>query len=304
MNKSHLVAAVTGILLSTPAFADEYFAVTPSGATEMMFAQPPTEVVGKLSAKCIDSHWSVTSSTATEVVCEAPLNFGQSLMGTLLMGNSYSTPPRRFFKYTVSTVGGLSRVQATGWMELQMAFGQMKRTDFSGPEFHNGAMNFMGAAGGKPPKGTTFPNHAFLGVGLEPVATGKVTNMRVSALQEGSAAGQAGIQVGDQITAIAGKRFKSGDDFQDSLAKAAKTATYPVEILHDGKPMKLMVSRTYRPAFTEEMVAAAAAPVAVTLTNPPQLSVADELAKLGKLKTDGLITQEEFDQQKAKLLAR
>ena len=65
MNKSHLVAAVTGILLSTPAFADEYFAVTPSGATEMMFAQPPTEVVGKLSAKCIDSHWSVTSSTAT-----------------------------------------------------------------------------------------------------------------------------------------------------------------------------------------------------------------------------------------------
>lgn len=68
--------------------------------------------------------------------------------------------------------------------------------------------------------------------------------------------------------------------------------------------MKLMVSRTYRPAFTEEMVAAAAAPVAVTLTNPPQLSVADELAKLGKLKTDGLITQDEFDQQKAKLLAR
>ena len=304
MNKLHLAAVMAGIMASTPAFADEYFAVTPSGATEMMFAEPPTEVVGKLSAKCIDAHWSVTTSTATEVVCEAPLNFGQSLMGTLLMGNSYSTPPRRFFKYTVSTVGGVSRVQASGWMELQMAFGQMKRTDFSGPAFHNGAMNLMGAAGGKPPKGTTFPNHAFLGIGLEPVAVGKATNMRVTALQDGSAAGQAGVQVGDQITSIAGKHFKNGDDFQDALAKAAKTPTYAMEILHDGKPGKLTVTRAYRPAFTEETVAAAAAPVTVTLTNAPQLSVADELAKLGKLKTDGLITQSEFDQQKAKLLAR
>ena len=75
INKPHLVAAVADILASTPAFADEYFAVTPSGATEMMFAGPPVEVVGKLSAKCIDAHWSVTSSTTTEVVCEAPMKF-------------------------------------------------------------------------------------------------------------------------------------------------------------------------------------------------------------------------------------
>ncbi|MFD1033135.1 PDZ domain-containing protein [Sphingomonas hankookensis] len=284
--------------------ADEFFAVTPTGATEMLFAEPPTEVIGKLSAKCIDASWSVTSSTSTEVVCEAPMNFGQSLMGTLLMGNSYSTPPRRFFKYTVSTVAGVSRVQASGWMELQMAFGQMKRTDFSGPQFHNGAMNFMSAAGGKLPKGTTFPNHAFLGVGLEPVRSGKTSSMRITSLQDGSAAAQAGVQVGDQITSIAGKRFKDGDDFQDSLAKAAKTPTYGMDVLHDGKPLKLTVTRAYRQAYAEEVVAVAATPVAVTMANASELSVADELTKLGKLKADGLITQAEFDQQKVKLLAR
>ena len=84
----------------------------------------------------------------------------------------------------------------------------------------------------------------------------------------------------------------------------AKTPTYAMEILHDGKPARLTVARAYRPAYAEEVVPAAAAPVAVTVANAPQLSVADELAKLAKLKADGLITQAEFDQQKAKLLAR
>lgn len=304
MRKLHIAALLLLVVTSSPAFADEYFAVTPSGATEMLFAEPPAEVVGKLSAKCIDSGWSVTSSTGSEVVCEAPMNFGQSLMGTLLMGNSYSTPPRRFFKYMVSTVAGVSRVQASGWMELQMAFGQVRRTDFSGPGFHNGAMNFLGAAGGKLPKGTTFPNHVFLGVGLEPVQSGKLTSMRVTSIQDGSPAAQAGIQVGDLITSIAQKRFKSGDDFLDATAKAAKTPTYSIEVLRTGKSVKLTLARAYRPAFEEVVVALPAAPVTVTLNNPQPLSVADELGKLAKLKAEGLITQAEFDQQKAKLLAR
>lgn len=297
-----LIAA--SLACSAPAFADEYFAVTPSGATEMLFGEQPAEVVGKLSAKCIDAGWSVTSSTGTEVVCEAPMNFGQSLMGTLLMGNSYSTPPRRFFKYMVSTVSGISRVQASGWMELQMAFGQMRRTDFAGPEFHNSAMNFLAAAGGKLPKGTTFPNHAVLGVGFEPVAVGKATQMRVTSIQDGSAAAAAGIQVGDIVTSIAQKRLKGGDDILDATAKAAKNPTYPIELLRGGKAIKLTMNRAFRPAYEETVVAQAAAPVAVAVTNTQPISIADELSKLAKLKTDGLITQAEFDEQKAKLLAR
>lgn len=304
MKTFQISVATLAISLGTPALADEVIAVTPSGATETLFSEPVGDVVGKLAAKCIDAHWSVTSSTATEVVCEAPLNFGQSLMGTLLMGNSYSTPPRRFFKYTVSTIAGVSRVQASGWMELQMAFGQVRRTEFSGASFHNGAMNFMAAAGGKAPKGTSFPNHAYLGAGLEPISNGKALSLRVTSVEEGSAAGRAGVQIGDQITSIAGKRFKNADEFQDALAKAAKTPEYALEIIHDGKVSKLNVPRAYRPSIATEVVASAVAPVTVAIAGMPTQSIADELAKLGKLKAEGLITQDEFDQQKAKLLAK
>lgn len=304
MFRFYAAACAATVICASPASADEYFAVTPSGATEMLFGEQPSEVVGKLSTKCIDAGWSVTSSSGAEVVCEAPMNFGQSLMGTILMGNSYSTQPRRFFKYTVSTVSGISRVQASGWMELQMAFGQMRRTDFAGPEFHNGAMNFMAAAGGKLPKGTTFPNHVVMGIGFEPVPNGKLTGMRVTAIQDGSAALQAGVQVGDIVTAIAQKRLNGGDDLLDATAKAAKTPTYAVEILRAGKSMKLMMNRMFRPTFDEVVVARAAEPVAVSVTNAQPVSVADELGKLAKLKADGIISQAEFDEQKAKLLAR
>ena len=304
MPKYRVAAAAVAVFLSPSALADEYYAATPSGATEMVFAEPPAELVGKLSAKCIDAGWSVTSSSANEVVCEAPMNFGQSVMGQLLMGNSYSTPPRRFFKYVVSTVSGVSRVQASGWMELQMAFGQTRRTDFSGPEFHNGAMSFLGNAGGHFPKGTTFPHHAYLGVKFEAFTEGKFTNLRVTSLEPNSAGAAAGMQVGDVITSVVNKRFKDGDDFLDATAKATKTASYQVEVLRDGKPLKLIVPRAYRPTYEESVVAAPREPLPVAVANQPPLSVADELSKLGKLKADGLITQAEFDQQKAKLLGQ
>lgn len=114
--------------ITSPALADKFFAVTPSGSAEMLFAENPPTVVGKLSSKCIDSHWTVVTSSSNELGCEAPLNMGQSVLGQMLMGNSYSTPPRRFFRFNVIEVNGISRAQASGWIELQMAFGQVKRT--------------------------------------------------------------------------------------------------------------------------------------------------------------------------------
>jgi C-terminal processing protease CtpA/Prc len=128
--------------------------------------------------------------------------------------------------------------------------------------------------------------------------------MRVTSVQEGSPAAQAGVQVGDVITAIAQKKFKGGDDFLDATARAAKQPTYAMDVMRAGKPMKLTVPRAYRPALDEVVVAQVAARAIVSVANPLPPSMADELAKLGKLKADGLLTQAEFDQQKAKLLAR
>ncbi len=296
-----LIAAAAVMCWATPALADKNVAVTPSGSTEMLFAERPQAVISKLSSGCIDRKWTIVSSSTNDVVCEAPLNMGQSIMGQMLMGNSYSTPPRRFFRFTVAEVNGISRVQAAGWMELQMAFGQTKRQDFSGPEFHNGALAFMSVAGGKYPIGTTFPNHAALGVEADDVALGKYVGFRITEIHPGRPADKAGLKIGDVVTAIAGKRFKNTDNYLDATAKAAGAPTYEVEISRDGREMKVTVERAFRPPVTEQLVAQPETPAPATRpTMAP--TVADELTKLAKLKSEGVLSEEEFQAQKKKLL--
>ena len=297
-----LVCAVALAQISVPAQADEYLAVTPSGAAEMLFPNHAPETVAKLSSKCIDARWTVISSTPTELVCEAPMNMGQSILGQMLMGNSYSTPPRRFFRFNVAEVGGVSRVQASGWMELQMAFGQMKRTDFSGPEFQNSIVSFMGAAGGKFPVGTRFPNHVMMGFKSDDYPMGKNAALRVTEVDPGSPADVAGIRKNDIVFSIAGKKFKQYDDYLDATAKAAQTPTYVVELMRDGKPMKVTVARAFRPDWTEVVQPAPDAAPAPPKEAAAAPSVADELAKLAKLRDDGVLTDAEFDAQKKKLL--
>lgn len=295
--------AVMLIIAATPAWADQFYAVTPSGATEMLFAEKPQAVVGKLSSRCMDFKWTVVSSSTSEVVCESPLNAGESILGQMLMGNSYSTAPRRYFRFNVVEVNGISRVQAAGWMELQMAFGQVKRTDFSGPEFHNGMLNFMAGAGGKLPVGTTFPNHAFVGFDSETIPEGKYRLPRITRVHPGSPAEKAGLRVGDVLTNVAGERIKNFDkDWLDAAARAAKKPTYEIELIRDGTKSRLTVERAFRPAWSEEVVAATEHQAAQAA--PAQVSIADELAKLAKLRDDGTLTPEEFEAQKKRLLGK
>lgn len=287
----------------TAAHADEYFAVTPSGATEALFPEPADAVVGKLSAACIDAKMRVMSSSVTELVCEAPLNTGQSIMGQLLMGNSYSTPPRRFYRFNVASINGVSRVQASGWMELQMAFGQMKRTDFSGPEFHNSLTGFLTGAGGKLPQGTTFPNHAVMGFDADDRVVDGYLAMTITKIETGSAAERAGLQTGDVVTRIAGKRFKNFDDYLDATAKAASKPTYEVEYQRSGQARKVTLDRAFRPTVTEQVVATPVAPAAPVMSANANLSVADELEKLAALRDKGILSADEFEAQKKKLLS-
>lgn len=291
--------------VSVPAIADEYIAVTPSGATEVLFPDAPDQIVGLLTSKCIDVRWTVISSSNTEVVCEAPMNFGQTLLGQLAMGNSYSTPPKRYFRFNLANLNGVSRVQASGWMELQMAFGQVRRTDFAGPEFHNSMIGFLSSAGGRLPQGTTFPNHVLMGVEGALSKRGKEGGFDVTMVVDGYPAAKGGVQVGDRIVKIAGKKFKSEEDYLDATAKAAKTPTYEIEVWRKGKIAKLTLDRAFRPSISESVSPkpqAETPPQVVTVTQ--ELSVADELAKLAKLKADGIISESEFQAQKAKLLAR
>lgn len=286
--------------------ADPLLAVTPSGTPEMMFPAKAGETVAVLARQCMNQRWTVTSTTSNEVVCEAPLGTGQSILAQALMGNSYSTAPRRFVRFNASELDGISRVQVSGWMETQMAFGQIKRVELDTVEFQNSMMAVMSNAGGHFPEGTTFPNHAVMGFNGKFMPDGRYGQSEVIDVTPGSAADRAGMQAGDKVVSVGGRRFKSAGDLQDLRAKAAKTPTYPVEVMRDGKPLTLTLERVFRPVEPPMARVAATAATAVPPASSPAAvpSAADELAKLLALKEQGILTQAEFDAQKAKVLAR
>ena len=299
-NRVAIGMAIASFLAATDALADEFMAVTPSGATEALFSGNVDATSAAVSNMCIDLKWTVISTTPTVVTCEAPVSMGRSLMGTLLMGNSYSTPPREFYRFNIAEYQGHSRVQASGWMELQMAFGQMKRTDFSGPTFHNGAMNLLQRYGGQYPEGTTFNNHASMGVEFA-----KNAGAVIGSVVPGSAASEAGMQPGDQIVRLAGEKIKVPNDLFDGLAKAAKVPSFPVEVLRGSQKLVLTMPTRIRPPagapLWPEVSTAVTSAVSIA---PPPASIADELAKFAKLRDDGVISPAEFESQKQRLLAK
>lgn len=309
MTKQWCFVAALALLAAQPALADEFIAVTPSGQTEALFDLDVTSTSDALASRCIDVGWVVISSTSTVVVCEAPMNTGQQVLGQLLLGNSYSTPPKRYLRFNLTKVENVSRVQASGWVETQMAFGQIQRADFSGPEFHNSAVGFLTSAGGRLPPGTTFPNHVRVGVTLDTISRDGAV---VKEVEPEGAAAKAGIQIDDVIRRFAGERIKSEGDWWDGAARAAKAPTYEIEVVRGGKTQKVTLMREFRPpviappasAIDEDLMRAAIgtkdAPRSTEM--PPNFSIADEIAKLAGLRDQGLITDEEFERQKARLL--
>ncbi|WP_265529101.1 PDZ domain-containing protein [Sphingomicrobium marinum] len=305
---NHLVPAIVAIgliVFPSAANADEYHAVTPSGATEMLFDVPAAKTSSNIANHCMNAKFTVISSAENSVVCEIPMNMGQQVLGQLLLGNSYSTTPKTFYRFNIATIDEVSRVQATGWMETQMAFGQIQRQEFNGPEFHNAAMTFLEGAGGRHPPGTTFPNHAVMGVTFSNQPRTKQGAM-IDTVAEGSAAEIAGIKPGDRLYRVAGEKIKDLGDLLDGAAKGADRNEYEVEIYRDGKRMKVMLQRKFRDAVVAPALPAVPQPVvdqAPTVASASPLSLADELAKFAKLRDDGIISDEEFETQKAKLLS-
>ena len=301
--KRLFVASVmaASLFVATPALADVPMAVTPSGATESYFAMPVVATSDMLANKCLDLGWTMVSSTDTTVICEVPVSFGNALLSALA-GPRYATPPRQYFRFNLAGVEGNTRVQASSWQEIQTAFGQTQRTDLENTKYHNTVMSFFENVGGTLPMGTTFPNHAHGGFAFEPVEAPE-KGLRLTELVPGGAFADAGLQPGDVVTRIAKERTKDFTDVHDALRKGVKDATYEVEFYRGGSKEKVSVERRYRASIDTRLPpreSASAAPESTTVI--AQVSMADELAKFAKLRDDGIITAEEFEAQKAKLL--
>ncbi|MCD1589821.1 SHOCT domain-containing protein [Qipengyuania citrea] len=286
-----------------PALADEPYAVTPNGRAEMMFDVAAIETADLLAGACMSSNWVIKDQSPQQVLCEAPATFGQSLMANLMMGNSYSTPPRLYYRFSIVQMSSETRVQANGWMGLQSAFGQNREMDTNLKGFHNNAMDMMRAAGGRYPEGTSFPNHAYVGSGFSYTETPK-KGLMLNSLESDGPFALAGLTEGDVVTRIAGERWKSFDDFYDGLHKAIASDAYEVEFYRGGEKMGTTVARVFRPSvgpLDYELVPFGQADEP-TVVVQSEISTADELAKFAELLDKGIITQEEFNTQKGRLL--
>lgn len=293
---------LTAWLAVSPARAAEIYAVTPSAATEAHFPAVSAEVSKMIQERCADAKWTIISSTDTQVICESPMAMMESAITQAFLGNSYSTPPRRYLRFSLVETPTFTRVLASGWIELQMAFGQINRRDLADPDFHNVMMDLMTSVGGAYPLGTRFPNHALLGVLTQPESDGRKTALKVVDVSSGGPAEQAGFQVGDVLKRVAGKKITDQDSLRGALEKAVDKPTYEVELMRGEEEVRVTVNRAFRPDVT--------APVVMERrstsdgSDTPQASIADELEKLAKLKERGILTEEEFKAQKAKLLAK
>lgn len=302
-----IVYAVVGALTvfgAQPALADEPYAVTPNGRAEMMFDVPAIETSDKLAGACMSSNWVIKDQSPQQVLCEAPPTFGQSLLANMMMGNNYSTPPRLYYRFSIVQLSNETRVQANGWMGLQTAFGQDREMNTNLKGFHNNAMDLMRSAGGRYPEGTIFPNHAYIGAGFEYAESPK-KGMRLTTVEPDGAFGLAGLRDGDVVTRVGGERWKSYDDIYDGLHKASQNSSFEVEFYRAGEKMEANVERMYRaevgPLDTPNPPFGSSEP-SQTVVVQNEVSVADELAKFSDLLSRGVITQDEFDAQKAKLL--
>jgi membrane-associated protease RseP (regulator of RpoE activity) len=307
MVKLVTVCAAGLLLAASPAFADEPLAVTPSGVTESYFGMSVGETSDLLANKCLDLGWTMVTSTQTTVVCEVPVSFGNRLLSALA-GPRYATPPRQYFRFNLAGSRGYTRVQASSWQEIETAFGQTQRTDLQSENYHNNVMGFFQVIGGHYPPNTQFPNHAAMEVDYEYVK-GPREGMLLSGVRADGPFGRAGLRAGDIVTKIAGERIKDNNDVSDGLHKAIRGATFDVEYFRAGQRMEASVPRVFRattgplPELSSPTPAASNQPPTTTIVQN-EFSVADELGRFAALREQGVLTDDEFEAQKARLLSR
>lgn len=298
------IVAAVAVAQATPALADAPYAVTPSGATEAYFSMGMVEASDLLANKCVDLGWTMISSTETTVVCEAPVSFGTRLLSALA-GPRYATPPRQFFRFNLAGAQGYTRVQVSSWQEIQTAFGQTQRTDLQSENFHNGVMGFLEGVGGLFPPNTQFPNHAAIQTDYEFVGAPR-EGMLLTGVREGGPFARAGLRNGDIVTRIARERIKNNNDVSDGLHKATRTDPFEVEFYRGSEKMEAIVPREFRSAAgpLPERAAIAESPASGTTVVQNEFSIAEELARFAALRDQGILTAQEFEAQKARLLAR
>jgi hypothetical protein len=249
------IAAATALCISHPAEALEKDAVTPSGRAEMVFAYTPiAEAVTAVGSKCMDRGWMIIQQTNNQVVCEIPLGMWQSALTQMMIGNSYSSPPKSFVRVSLAQTGDHTRVQTQAWAETQMAFGQMQHHQYQDDGTYNNMLGFLAEAGAQLPVGTTFNSTAYLGVDGENTTwqDGRRTRYgrQITEVLPNTFGQAVDLRVGDIIGKVNNRTMNDEAGFGTLLGRQRVGANMTLTVIRDGQPMTISGVARGRPTIT------------------------------------------------------
>lgn len=155
----HLIALMLGLMALTGCVEQEdYMARTPSGRPEVAFAtKSPAKVAEKITARCAAKGLLVRKTSPNEVICGGTMSGGDAMLAQLAIGNSYSTQPEQYIRFTIFPVRGRVRVQTYQWIETQMAFGQVNKLELNSGKHFNDTLRSLIDMGGTPVTATVRP---------------------------------------------------------------------------------------------------------------------------------------------------
>lgn len=227
---------------------------TPSGRPEALFlTDNVNEAAGQVANGCMNAGMTVISNNGNQVVCEVSMTMGQQIVTQLAIGNSYSTTPRQFIQFNLADIGDSVRAQATGWVETQMAFGQMRRMPMDQSiSWRNQMQQALFAVGGVPVPGTVDASQkqkiGFLSAALSPDGNvGGSGAVFVSGVFPGGPASEAGLKVCDRIDAVNGKKIVNMAGYTLEASRMGESTPISLTVNRAGEVLELQVVATTAP---------------------------------------------------------
>jgi hypothetical protein len=118
-----------------------------NGPVVVWFQDEPQAVSDKLAILCADKNASVIEQDDRHVLCQREVSGGKGILAQAMLGNSSSTSPQLMIRFAVLRDRKSVRVQASQWVEIQMAGGQTRRTDLNSSKQRSELENTLIAAG-------------------------------------------------------------------------------------------------------------------------------------------------------------
>lgn len=136
-----------GAITAVPAMAQPS---RDDGPIQIWFAGSQEDVGARLANLCIDRNALVIEQSSHHVLCSRATSGFDGALARVIVGNTYSTQPELKFRFSLVQDRGSVRVQAVQWLETQMAFGQVRRSELDGRRHRSDFRRVLIDAGGSP----------------------------------------------------------------------------------------------------------------------------------------------------------